>query len=170
MEQLTEFVSKSFTSDRLPMLTTAHSSLGPIARPQSPPASSFMPNSFSGLPLFRTQHPVIPFSTASALHSMVDRLSGHHLPHLTALPFLSHSFHPTHSPHTCPPVDLSVISNKSTDDKSPSLSPGHVEVCSPASVTDVDSRPSLDGAENNSLDADSDDECGRIGGKQENNL
>lgn len=161
MEQLTEFVSKSFTSDRLPLLTTSsHSS---VVQPLSPPASSFLPTSFSALPLFRTQHHAIPFSTASALHSMVDRLNGHHLPHL---PFLAPHFHSSHP--ACPPVDLSVISNKSVD-KSPSLSPGRVEVCSPASVTDVDSRASLDAAENNSLDADSDEECARTAGKEQNN-
>lgn len=167
MEQLTEFVSKSFTSDRLPLLTSS-SSLTPAATPLSPPASSF--HSFSGLSFFQSQHHAIPFTTATALHSMVDRLNGHHLPaHLTALPFLAPNFHPSHPSHTCPAVDLSVISNKNRDDKSPSLSPGRVEVCSPASVTDVDSRPSLDAVENNSVDGDSDDECGRTSGKERNN-
>lgn len=156
MEQLTEFVSKSFTSDRLPLMST-HQSIGPASRPLSPIVSSLIPTSMafgSGLSFFRPPpHHAIPFST---LHSMVDRLNGSHLSHLAALPFLPPAF------HTTPPVDLSLLSNSRRDDKSPSLSPGRVEVCTPASVTDVDSRPSIEAA---GVDPDSEEDSTRPAGE-----
>lgn len=157
MEQLTEFVSKSFASDRL--MTTHPSLAGMSSRPLSPIVSSLMPTSFgTGLSFFRPPHHAIPFSTASALHSMVDRLNGgNHLSHLSA--FLAPAFHAT------PPVDLSLLHNR-RDDKSPSLSPGRVDVCSPASITDVDSRPSLDAAGNST---DFEDDAARTAGELDHN-
>ena len=128
MEQLTEFVSKSFASDRMPIISTPSTNTS-LSRSHSPLVPS-LTTSFSSLPLFRHQHP-IPFTTSS-LHSMVDRLGGYSFPNL-ALPFFSPVFH--HSSQPCPPVDLSLLTSKQHE-KSPSASPERVDVCSTSSSSD----------------------------------
>jgi hypothetical protein len=159
MEQLTEFVSKSFSAERLALMTpnsvmttssSSSSSLTPSSSSSHPFSSgghSTALPSLSGLPFFRT-HP----------HSFDPRLSLP--PHLTtglsffnpALFGVSSLFgqHQACAPSmrpSFPPIDLSLVKTTRDDTKSPSLSPGRRELClSQASVTDADSRQSSDEA------------------------
>lgn len=156
MEQLTEFVSKSFSAERLAMIpppvvmTSASSTITPSHLLASGPASGHSSAlSFAGLPFFRS-HPN-PFDPRLNLP-----------PHLmTGLSFFNPNLFGTSSSSllnqvqssspspssrsSLPVIDLSLIKSSRNEDKSPSLSPGRGELClSQASVTDIDSRQSLD--------------------------
>lgn len=143
MEQLTEFVSKSFTSDhhRLALSNIVSTTTSPpptsvtnsITSPTIPTNSPFSSNHFSpsSFSLFRN-HPSshsFPFPSSSVLHSMVDRLSSinHHHPNgfpplhfftNGVSPFTTSSL-PFHSSRSgnLPPVDLSLGTTTSINSK-----------------------------------------------------
>lgn len=165
MEQLTEFVSKSFTADRMSLLSTSASSptIGSVTsavanRSVTPSVASSMLAasnlvnslansnlSFSSLPLFRQSHSGNPFPSAAALHSVVDRLGG--LPSIPGLQFFNPAFHgnpnamhgTTATSHHHP---LSLAMHRErfhSTLESPPLSPGKQEVVGRANSPDMDS-------------------------------
>ena len=145
MEQLTEFVSKSFSAERLALIPPT-SVMTSSASSSLTPASHLFGHStgFPGLPFFR--------SHANAFDQRLTLP-----PHLTtSLSFFNPALFGVSSlmnQQACslrpsfPAIDLSLVKPSSRDDdaKSPSLSPGRRELClSQASITDVDSRQSSD--------------------------
>lgn len=167
MEQLTEFVSKSFTSDRLPLsnivtsaTTSPPASVTSSITPSTPSTipSNLFPSNFSSFSLFRNHPAHSNFSfPSSALHSMVDRLSSGGHPHFPPLHFFASSgspFHPSHFARgsNFPPVDLSLgtsaafhqkMTNSAIPARDRSRSPSS-QCNSRTSLTDGDSRQSLD--------------------------
>lgn len=174
MEQLTEFVSKSFTSERLPLSNIVAST---TTSPSTTVTSSLTSTTFSNNPFpanfgsfsFFRNHPSHnhfsnAFPSSSALHSMVDRLSNGVHPHFPPLHFFTSQGHlpgmPFHTSHghfsrgsNFPPVDLTLgtaslqqklTSTAATRDRSRSPGSASNKSASRTSLTDDDSRQSLD--------------------------
>lgn len=170
MEQLTEFVSKSFTSDRLPLSNIVSTTSSPPVTVNTSLTTSSTSNSISSNPFptnfssfsFLRNHPThnhfsSAFPSSSALHSMVDRLSNSVHPNFPPLHFFT-TGSPFHSSHGhflrgshFPPVDLSLgtsvaLNQKLVSRRERSRSPTSPcnRSASRTSLTDGDSRQSLD--------------------------
>jgi len=150
MEQLTEFVSKSFTADRdrLSLIsstsatnTSTYNSISSSAMATTG-VSTFLslsstPStlSFPSLPLFRTPHP--NYSSRSTLHSVVERLNG--IGPLSGLPLFNPAFH-TSSP-------LTTLSNSGNSSNEP-------QTCSSPSKLPLRETPSRNSVTSNCSEHD----------------
>ena len=146
MEQLTEFVSKSFTSERLSLMSPTSSNAAISSSHSSSPASAnsiptFLPLnpssspsalSFPSLPLFRT--PNSGFASRSTLHSVVERLNG--LTPISSLPLFNPAFHISSSSTNSHSNKISSPSPSPTNGRE---SPGRESIASKTSDNEVTS-------------------------------
>ncbi|RWS10563.1 short stature homeobox protein-like protein [Dinothrombium tinctorium] len=102
MEQLTEFVSKSFTAERLLLTSTANliPSSAAITTPTSLLSTATLVSASTSVPLsplqlFRASNPNLQPST---LHSVVDRLNG--IGSIPGFQFFNPAFHTPHHPRS----------------------------------------------------------------------
>lgn len=163
MEQLTEFVSKSFNENRFNVLTGSTNN-NPSANHRTTPSAVNEINLLNGsnmvngstptsitttssanvsftLPFFRGPHPHFPSS--AALHSVVDRLNG--INHISGFHFFNPAFHT--------PIQATTATLPHSHASSPTLSPGQRESISRDSGAAV-SRASIEPEVTSVLDTD----------------